>query len=387
MPVRVASDLEVEETDYSQPAKFGWKDFYDFRNHVVRVLGRFGSVGPSGEADLSGEDDDRPRFRGGGVRNPDFFVVDDMYNENDRLSIVECDVKFVDAELIQSMVAMASSFPGWRVVMNMGDSGLRVYGDRVLVGGRRFWGCSTIEEIGARCNMPVEFESPPPSVESMYPLWVDVICGEFSSASAYATPQNREWREAVRALEHMSSSKGVPLDPRAYDRIRYDLHPLTRREFAGRLLSAASSIPTERLRAARRNLMQEAADGLTTGSFDDRRRLAGLISEGQRAAINAVDAKDVVFWWPYIIDATKEAPEFLRPILEAELRTLLANRNQWIQLSGVFGLARLHVGDIAEIVDHALGSNPAWLADDSLIKWLLEVRTGSVAYPSGLQLN
>jgi hypothetical protein len=386
MPVRIGSDLEIEETDYSQPAKFGWKEFYDFRNHVVRVLSRFGSVGPAGEADLSGEDDDGPRFRGG-VDSPDFFVVEDMWNEHDQLSIVECDVKLVNAELLHSIVIMASSFPGWRVVMNVGDSGLRVYGDRVLVGGRRFWDCTTIEELGARCKMPVEFESPPPSVETMYPLWVDVICGQFISASSYATLPSREWREAVRVLEHMGSRKGVPLKPEAYDRIRCDLHPLTRAEFAGRLFSAASSVPTERLKAARRSLLREAADGLRLGSLDNRRRFAALVMEGQRAAANALDALDVMLWWPYIIDYTKQAPDVLRPIMEAELRKLLSDGNQWIQLSAAFGLARLRVGDIARIVDQVLGSNPSWLGNDSLTEWLLRVRTGSVSYPSGLQLD
>ncbi len=297
MPFRIGSDLEIEETDYSQPARFGWREFYDFRNHVIRVLGGFGSVGPSGEADLSAGDDDELEFERG-ARHPDFFVVDDMYNEHDQLSLVECDVKLVCAGLIHSMVEMACGFPGWRVVMNMGDSGLRIYGDRVLVGGRRFWDCSTIEELGARCGMPVEFESPPPSVGSMYPLWVDVICGEFGSASSYAAPQNREWQEAVHALEHMRTGKAGGLKRNAYDRIRYDLHPLTRRDFTARLLSEASSLSVERLRAASRNLIHEAGDGLTTGSADERRRLAGLISQGQCAAVNAIEATDVVFWWP-----------------------------------------------------------------------------------------
>lgn len=65
MPVRIASDLEIEETDYSQPARFGRNEFYDFRNHVIRVLSPFGSVGPSGEADLSADDDNELEFKRG----------------------------------------------------------------------------------------------------------------------------------------------------------------------------------------------------------------------------------------------------------------------------------------------------------------------------------
>ena len=231
MFIRIGSDLEIEKTDYSLPDKFGWKEFYGFRNHVIRVLSRFGTVGPTGEADLSAEDDDAPEFKGEVVLDPDFFVVDDMFNNHDQLSIVECDVKLVHTDLIRSIVEMASAFPGWRVVMNLGDSGLRILGDRVLVGGRRFWDCKTIDELGARCGKPVEFGLPP-FVESMYALWVDVVCGEFDASNSYATPPNREWLDSIHTLQHMSRSGSAALGPNAYDRIRYDLHPLTRREFA-----------------------------------------------------------------------------------------------------------------------------------------------------------
>jgi hypothetical protein len=50
---RIGDYLEMLETDYEQPALFTWKEFYNFRNHVLRVLRVFGSAGPMGDVDLS----------------------------------------------------------------------------------------------------------------------------------------------------------------------------------------------------------------------------------------------------------------------------------------------------------------------------------------------
>jgi hypothetical protein len=123
--IRIGSDLEIEKTSYQQPAQFDWRAFYGFRNEVIGVLSRFGTAGPSGEVDLLTDDDEAPKFIGNHVRKPDFFVVDDMYNGHDKISIVECGVRHVNADVIRALVNMAHGFPGWYVILNMSDSGLR----------------------------------------------------------------------------------------------------------------------------------------------------------------------------------------------------------------------------------------------------------------------
>ena len=384
--MRIGSYLEIEKTDYTQPPRFTWKQFYDFRNHVLQVLERFGSVGPCGQVGLSADDEEPPVFARG-ERHPDFFVVDDMYNKHDQLSIVECNVKLVSADLVRSLAEMASRFPGWYVAMNVGDSGLRVFGDRVLTGGRRFWDCKTVEEIGTRCSAPVDYGVPSPAAHTMYPLWLNVICGEYP-AQRYREAPDREWREVVAILQaiYRSDSNNAKLDASNYDRIRYDLHPQTRREFAVRVLLEAETLSAAQFAKAKRHIQREAADALALPSVHDRRRLATAVSGAQIAAEHLLEAKDVLFWWPYIIDAIKQPDDSLHSILIAELRNVADSATGWTQLSAVFALSRLHAGDLTGIIDRAIGGNQIWLQSDSLINWLMKLRKGSVAYPSSLVL-
>ena len=87
--IRVGDYSESTTIDYEQPALFTWREFYNFRNHVLRVLRVFGTAGPMGEVDLSIVEEDEPSFSSEIVENPAYFVVDDMYNEHNRISIVE----------------------------------------------------------------------------------------------------------------------------------------------------------------------------------------------------------------------------------------------------------------------------------------------------------
>src|SRR5271163_4199491 len=154
--IRIGDYFERPNVDYEQPALFTWKDFYNFRNHVLRVLRRFGSAGPMAEVDLSVDIEDAPSFSAESVNEPDFFVVDDMYNEHDRLSIVECDPRHIRADLINSLNEMTRSFPGWWISFSLGDSGLLATSEAVLLGGRRFWDCRSVQEIGDRCSRLVD---------------------------------------------------------------------------------------------------------------------------------------------------------------------------------------------------------------------------------------
>jgi hypothetical protein len=396
--IRIGSDLEIEKTDYEQPAQFDWRAFYGFRNNVIAVLRQFGTAGPLGQVDLSTADDEAPKFIGKNVDQPDFFVVDDMYNAHDKMSIVECAVQHISEEVIQALVKIAARFPGWYVMINMGDSGLRVFGDQILVGGRRFWDCQDIADIGRRCQSDVDYGPAPEFQQSMYSLWVDLVCGGFSSAQNYPQPPDREWTEVLRLLgEMLRQGTKNPLDAFAYSRIRYDLHPYTRRRMLELFLAEAGSLPPGRLKeAVKRNLSRDAADVLATSlSREDVTSFAGKVSAVQAIAAGSLDPEDIVFWWPHIIDRMqressnrpREHSDVTRQALIAEMRTLLRSEEPWIQLSAVFSLAKLKDPDIATAVDHALRANQPWLANDPLLKWLLKIRGGSASYPSGLILK
>jgi len=126
--LRIVSESKLPSSDWHQPAQFTWREFYDFRNHVIRVLRRFGSAGPMGEVDLSTDDQSAPKFLGPAIDEPDYFVVDDMWNEHERLSVVECSPRHITADMLGALAEMGAAFPGWWVKLKLGDSGLVVFG-------------------------------------------------------------------------------------------------------------------------------------------------------------------------------------------------------------------------------------------------------------------
>jgi hypothetical protein len=383
--LRLADESEVPVCDYDQPAQFDWREFYDFRNHVLRILRRFGSAGPCGEADLSVGDDDAPQFEHGIVENPDFFVVDDMWNEHDRLSLVESEPKHITADVIQALAEMARGFPGWRVVLKLGDCGLDVFGDKVLVGGRRFWDCNSVEDLASRCSTPLDYGPATPFPETMYPVWLAVVTGDYRSGLAFPAPPDRQWREAILALEGLlrRQGPGKPLSSFAYDRIRYDLHPHTRLQFVRHFLRNISSYPRESVEEARRNILKDAGEALALSAIpDNHQSLARSVSTAQISVATWFKPNDVVFWWPYVLSAMGEPQATLTPVLTSELRDLLEDSDSWIQLSAVFSLALLRICDIAEVVDHALNVNAEWSKNQALCDWLRRLKGGSTVYPS-----
>jgi hypothetical protein len=335
-----------------------------------------------GDVDFIAEGDE-PEFLGDVVTDPDFFVVDDMYNEHDKLSIVESDPKFVTANLITALSDMALGFPDWWIRFSLGDSGLRISAGKLLLGGRRFWDCTSVEEVADRCSRPVEFGPEPPFPDDMYPLWVAAISGEYTLSAQHAEPPDRPWAEVIQTLNATASWKaGGKLTSFDYDGVRNDLHPAMRRKLAMKFLSELSIHPTVRVKAARRNLLADTV-GTLLEPIDaiEIAKLVDCLSRGQQAAAAKLDDKDTVYWWSEVLHCFGEASEHLKPSMEAELRKLLNNSNPLIQLSAVFGLAKLRVNDIAGVVDNGFRANARWLANSELTKWLMKLRSGSIGYP------
>ena len=162
-------------------------------------------------------------------------------------------------------------------------------------------------------------------------------------------------------------------------------------------LAEPNSLPPARLQeAAKRNLSQDCADAMVTSLGNEAvTSFAGKVSAAQAMAVGLLDPEDIVFWWPNIIERLQREDsnralgqlEMLRVPLIAEMRTLLDSKEPWIQLSGVFGLAKLKAPDISTVVDNALHANQHWIASDPLLKWLLKIRAGSVLYRGGLALK
>jgi hypothetical protein len=388
-PIRIGTYFEVPPIDYEQPALFTWREFYNFRNHVIRVLRVFGTAGPMGEVDLSVIDEDEPSFSSEIVKNPEFFVVDDMYNEHDKISIVECAPANIDAVVIESLCAMMSIFSGWRVSFSLGDSGIVVYSDAVLVGGRRFWDCASVSEVSERCQRPVDFGPSEPLPDSMNNLWRSILVGDIDRKVELPGEASRQWVEIVRSLNAMRSQrKDGRLTSFAYDQVRNDIHPQTRRELLLRLLQELTALSPEMLAAAKRNIQQDSGNALShSASPVEASELTNDIWSSLGASSGKFSQDEVVNWWADVLHSVKEPPDWLNSVLEQEMRTRLTHSNPLIQLSAIFGLAKIPTVGIALIVDNAMMTRPEWSGNVLLMNWLEKLKKGKASYPDRSMLT
>jgi hypothetical protein len=387
--IRIGDYFEIPKIDYEQPALVTWREFYNFRNQVLRVLRVFGTAGPMGEVDFSVAEEDQPSFSSEIVDNPAFFVVDDMYNEQDRISIVECAPTNIDAVVIESLCAMMLMFPGWQVSFGLGDSGLAVFSDAVLVGGRRFWDCTSVLDVYERCQKPVDFGPSEPLPDSMHYLWRNIVIGGIDRTVQLPAPTSKQWAEIVRSLEAMRSQrKDGRLTTSAYDQIRNDIHPQTRRELLLRLLPDLRAFSPEMLLAAKRNIQKDSGKALAdSASPVEARELTQEIWSSLEATCGKFGQSEIVNWWADILCNVNEPSDWLKNVFEHEMRIRTNHSNPQIQLSALFGLATIHAADISFLVDNAMSTRPEWKANLLIMNWLGKLKQGKTSYPDRSMLN
>ena len=143
---------EYTPADKSGPPLFTWREYYGFRNGLLSVLQPYGTVGPEGEIPILDDWDASEKAWKGGVANPDFFVVSDMYNEYNRWNRVEASPWLVTTPLLCDLIDMVQQWPGWCVYLALEQGGLTVIADRILCDGDLFAGASSVAELGARCS-------------------------------------------------------------------------------------------------------------------------------------------------------------------------------------------------------------------------------------------
>jgi len=143
---------ECPKAPTSGPPLFTWRDFYAFRNSVLRTLQNYGTVGPMGEMPILRSWEASQAARRADTRRPDFFVVDDMWNSWSRWNRVEAASHLVNTQLLWDLVRMLEGFPGWCVYLALGRGGLTVFAHRILWEGALFDGAQSIEELGSRCG-------------------------------------------------------------------------------------------------------------------------------------------------------------------------------------------------------------------------------------------
>lgn len=77
----------------------------------------------------------------------------------------------------------------------------------------------------------------------------------------------------------------------------------------------------------------------------------------------------------------KDPSDWLKKVLEDELRIRVHHSNPLFELSALFGLAWLGTPDIALLVDDALTMRPEWKANPALVKWLENLKMKRRWYP------
>jgi hypothetical protein len=336
-----------------------------------------------GESDISAEDQDEMEFEKSIVKNPVYFVVDDWYNEHDKLSLVECEPINIRPALIESLSWMMIGFPGWSVHISLGDSAIQVSSVGVFLGGRRFWDCNSVEGITEQCSRAVDFGIASSFPEAMYSLWRSVVTGEFECAEQIEPPSERQWLETIQSLrDRCARDTKERLSSNAYHQIRYDLHPETRCDLVKRFLSEVSFLTTDQMKNARPHILKDAGESFSQCANEEELvSMVHSITVAQNAAAKKLAATDVVTWWANILHSVGEPALTVRTVITHELRKELSLADELTQLSAIFGLALLHTNDIAFVVSEALNRNERWLANPALSKWLERLKAGKTNYP------
>ena len=128
-----------------------WQQFHTFRNGVLDVLSRYGTVGPMGEMPILDTFEESHHAWQAATNNPDFFVVDDdMYGLSVR---VEAACILAKPVLLEELALFLTQFKEWCVYLALVKGGMWVFHDRVLFEGDFFSGCRSVADLYYRCAL------------------------------------------------------------------------------------------------------------------------------------------------------------------------------------------------------------------------------------------
>ena len=132
-----------------------FRQFYDLRNSVLRACRRFGSVGAAGDYQWD-EEEAGPYLAESeivGDSDPEFFVVDEMWNPIDKYIKVEpTSSHLINFGLLSSLVEAVRSYPGWAVGVYLEDCCVLVFAEKLMVKGPRFKNSFTVLSVIAACS-------------------------------------------------------------------------------------------------------------------------------------------------------------------------------------------------------------------------------------------
>jgi hypothetical protein len=138
-----------EECPFDTTAEHTWQEWHSFRNHVLDILTRYGSVGQMGKMPILDTYQESKEAWRAASKKPDFFVVDDdIYRNSVR---VEADCPLVKPVLLDELLMLLALSRDWSVYLALVKGGLWVFHDRILFEGEFFANCCSVTALYARC--------------------------------------------------------------------------------------------------------------------------------------------------------------------------------------------------------------------------------------------
>ena len=140
-----------EDCPFDNNREHTWREWHSFRNGVLDILGRYGTVGPLGKLPIRETYEESQDEWNVATLKPDFFVVDDdMYGNSVR---VEAKPTLVKQPLLDELLMLLAPSRDWSVYLALVNGGLWVFQDRILFEGDFFADCDSVADLYHRCAL------------------------------------------------------------------------------------------------------------------------------------------------------------------------------------------------------------------------------------------
>ena len=126
-----------------------WQDYHSAQNSPLEVLRLFGTLGPMGMAKITADEVGPLQRWPVETLHPQFFVVDDMWNDRDRYVKVEVeDSRLIPLDVLHALrMILRQKHPDWEYILAGLRGYVRITPDAFLVKDTELTGCGSVGEV------------------------------------------------------------------------------------------------------------------------------------------------------------------------------------------------------------------------------------------------
>lgn len=133
-----------------------WQLYNQVRNDVVRFCRLFGEIGPMGEAVITNEIDGPNDWERDASSDPDFFIVDDQYNDCERYVYVEPKSEKISEDWLLGLMGVLKRWPGWGAGIGVDkEAYILIFAEKIMITGLMLEKCKSIDEIVKICQIDI----------------------------------------------------------------------------------------------------------------------------------------------------------------------------------------------------------------------------------------